>query len=89
MYHKGDFCELKDIPEEVTINITSIMKVEKLVSSLLTYKRAGIQVIKITGYLKKLGECPEILKQVAKEVSIFVDEPDILPKNVKRYVENA
>jgi len=83
------YCELEQVPIEVKIHIIPMDKVEKIVTKLQTYKRAGVQVIKISGCLNKLTECPEILSKLSKDVSIFVDEPSMCPKCIRKYIENA
>lgn len=89
MKYKHNFCELENVPEEVHFEITKIMKIEKIVSTLLSYKKAGIQVIHISGFIKKLVDCPEIIKKLATDVSLFVDNPEIVPQNIRKYIENA
>ena len=83
------YCTIDNIPTEVKIDITNNTRVERVVEKIQTYKRLGVQVIHISGILKRLADCKEILKLASNDISFFVDRPEVLPEEVKEYVENA
>ena len=86
------YCSVYNVPVEVHFTISRTMKVEKIVSTLLTYKRLGIQVIYLSGFIKRLEECIEVLSKLSKEVSIFIEDSEVgtvLSNRVRKCLENA
>ena len=86
---KFEYCKILNIPEEITLRIPMTMKVERIVDKLQTYKKLGIQVIYVSGEIKKLTECREFLCKLSKEVSIFLTNPEICPPSIKQFIENV